>query len=68
MKPDNLAKSLKMCFRVIPAQTGIQYPVFKKLTNNLNSGFDQSETFYETIKSALRFKFPNSFMDIFRKS
>jgi len=68
MKPDDLAKSLKMCFPVIPAEAGIQDPVFKKIANNLNSGFDRSETFYETIKSALRFKFLNSFMDIFGKA
>jgi len=40
---DDLVKSLKMPFSVIPAEAGIQY--FQMLINTLDSGFHRSDDF-----------------------
>ncbi|MDI6756091.1 MAG: hypothetical protein QME78_17100, partial [Thermodesulfobacteriota bacterium] len=40
---DELVKSLKMPFSVIPAEAGIQY--FQMLINTLDSGFHRSDDF-----------------------
>jgi hypothetical protein len=45
---DDLVKSLKIPFFVIPAEAGIQY--FQIFTNSLDSGFHRSDDFLEAIK------------------
>jgi len=44
---NELPKSLKFFFFVIPAKAGIQY--FKKLINFLKSGFNRNQGFLQTF-------------------